>query len=370
MAYNWQLPDWPNFTFSRGAIESLLFNFAQKTGHLAGILEGLPPDSKSEAIIEIMVAEAIKTSEIEGEFLSRKDVMSSIRRNLGLTYNHDHLSDQRSIGAAELMINVRESLKEPLSKDMLFLWHSMIMKGSKGINIGQWRTHSEPMQVISGSIGKEKVHFEAPPSNLVPGEMNRFIYWFNETVPRGPLEIQKAPIHAAIAHVYFESIHPFEDGNGRIGRAISEKALSQGIGQPALMSLSRAIEAKRGCYYDALKTAQKSNNITRWIEYFVKMINESQIQSQELLQFTLRKVNFFDQYKNQLNKRQLRVLKRMMEEGPLGFEGGMSAKKYMAIAKTTKATATRDLQQLLLLEAFKTTGGGRSTRYEINFNSW
>jgi Fic family protein len=312
-----------------------------------------------------MVIEAIKTSAIEGELLSRTDVMSSIRKNLGIETGPPS-GDKRAQGAAALMIAARNDFASPLSEDILFEWHRMIMTGHRHIAAGQWRTHAEPMQVLSGPVGHEQVHFEAPPSSAVPKEMTRFIQWFNDTAPGGNAEIRKAPVRSAIAHLYFESIHPFEDGNGRIGRALSEKALSQGLGRPALLSLSRVIEAKRKEYYDALKEGQKSNDITPWVTWFVNVVLEAQIQAEEQIDFTLKKTRLFDRFGNQLNERQLQILRRMLEEGPTGFEGGMSAKKYMVITGASKATATRDLQDLADKSIFVPSGGGRSTHYKIN----
>jgi Fic family protein len=222
------------------------------------------------------------------------------------------------------------------------------------------------MQVVSGAVGHERVHFEAPPSSRIPEEMARFIRWFNDTAPGGSAEIRKAPVRSAVAHLYFESIHPFEDGNGRIGRALSEKALSQGLGRPALLSLSRVIEAQRKDYYGALKDGQQSNEITLWITWFVHLVLEAQIQAEEQIDFTLKKTRLFDRFRDQLNERQLKILRRILEEGPGGFEGGMSAKKYMTITGTSKATATRDLQDLADKGIFVPTGGGRSTHYKIN----
>ncbi|MEC4681025.1 MAG: Fic family protein [Nitrospirota bacterium] len=368
MTYNWQQKDWPEFTYDLTPVEDALLAFAEKTGQASGLLKGLPEDMQTEAIIDLMVAEAIKTSEIEGEYLSRKDVMFSIRKNLGLGLDGDQVSDKRAEGAAALMIDVRKSYAERLTKDKLLAWHRMIMKGSLGKKTGAWRSHAEPMQVVSGVIGKVKIHFEAPPSAGVSKEMTRFIKWFNETGPGGPREIKKPAARSAITHLYFETIHPFEDGNGRIGRALSEKALSQGIGRPILLSLSRSIEASRKRYYKALQAGQKSNEISAWMTYFVNLILEAQIQAEEQIDFTLKKVKFFDRFKEQLNERQLRVVRRMMEEGPKGFKGGMKAKKYISITHTSKATATRDLQDLVEKDALQTTGGGRSTQYEVNLD--
>jgi Fic family protein len=191
--------------------------------------------------------------------------------------------------------------------------------------------------------------------------MQRFLLWFNESQD----SIKKPIMRAAIAHLYFESIHPFEDGNGRIGRAIAEKALSQNIGRPVLFSLSKSMEAKKKAYYDALQKAQRSNEITEWMHYFVNTVLEAQIDAEQEIEFTLKKAKFFSQYQDQLNDRQQKGIRRMLEEGPNGFEGGMNARKYVGITGTSKATATRDLQDLVQKEIFTPIGGGRSTRYEL-----
>ena len=191
MKYNWQQSDWPNFKYDLKDIEDVLFTFAERAGRVGGILEGLPEGAQTETMIDMMVAEAIKTSEIEGEYLSRQDVISSIRNNLGLGQKIPPSHDERAEGVAELMIDARNSFAEVLTKEKLFSWHCMVMRGSKRIKAGKWRTHKEPMQVISGPIGKEKVHFEAPPSNQVPNEMKGFIRWFNEAGPGGKNEIKK-----------------------------------------------------------------------------------------------------------------------------------------------------------------------------------
>ncbi len=367
MKYNWQQEDWPEFRYHLNEIENLLFEFAEQIGHVSGMLKSMSEEVKMETIINVMVTEAIKTSEIEGEHLSRQDVVSSIRNNLALNQAQEPVKDKLSQGAGELMVDVRKSYAEPLNEEKLFSWHKMLFKGNRKITIGAWRKHTDPMQVVSGTIGKEKIHFEAPPSSSLPKEMKKFINWFNETAPHGKNEIKKAPVRSAIAHLYFESIHPFEDGNGRIGRAIAEKALSQTIGRPGLLSLSRTIEMDKKSYYDALEKAQKSNEITLWLQYFIPLIVKAQKQTNEVIDFILKKSKFFDRYKNELNERQLKVVKRMFDEGPAGFEGGMSAKKYMVITKTSKATATRDLQDLIEKQILNIEGGGRSTHYILNF---
>ncbi len=366
MFYNWQQEDWGHFRYNGNVLEDMLFAIAGETGHVTGLLMGLTEQIKIETIINIMVSEAIKTSAIEGEYLSRQDVMSSIKNNLGLNHHKEIIKDKKSGGAGELMVAVRAGFSAPLSEEMLFSWHRMLIGNSYKIQSGIWRKHKAPMQVVSGTVGKEKVHFEAVPSKQVPAEMDRFINWFNSTAPGGIHEIKKAPVRSAIAHLYFESIHPFEDGNGRIGRAIAEKALSQTIGRPVMLSLSQVIEADKKSYYHALEKAQRKNEITEWLQYFAGIVYKAQIAAKKLISFTLQKSMFIDRYKELLNTRQLKVILKMLESAN-GFEGGMSAKKYISITKTSKATATRDLQQLLEMGALISKGGGRSTNYTVNF---
>jgi Fic family protein len=366
MGYNWQKSDWPHFNYDLKEIEDTLFAFAEETGHITGLLKAMPEAMQIDAIIDIMVAEAIKTSEIEGEYLSRPDVKSSIRNNLGLNTHPEFVKDKKAQGAGELMVAVRKSYADPLSEDTLFAWHKILLGESTRVTIGGWRSHHEPMQVVSGTIGHEKIHFEAPPSKQVPGEMQKFIQWFNDTAPGAINEIKKAPVRSAIAHLYFETIHPFEDGNGRIGRAIAEKALSQTIGRPVLLSLSQAIEANKKSYYTDLETAQQDNHITQWIKYFVSTILNAQVRAKQQIDLTLKKAKFFDLHKGKMNDRQLKAIKKMLEAEPEGFQGGMTAKKYESITKVSKATATRDLQMLADLEVLLPAGGGRSTHYVLN----
>ena len=366
MDYIWEREDWPLFEYDLSLVEADLLLFSQKMGQTDGLLEGLSDEEQKESLVDLMVAEAVKTSEIEGEMLSRRDVMSSIKNNLGLNPVLKRVQDQRAEGIAEMIMDGRETYTEPLSEELLMGWHRMLMKGhdlSDGrLVVGAWRKHVEAMQVISGPVGREKVHFEAPPSDRVPAEMAGFFKWFNEArndVGMNPL------IHSALAHLYFETIHPFEDGNGRIGRAISEKALSQGFGRPVLLSLSRVIEAKPNDYYDALQAAQSKNKVSEWVSYFVSMVLEAQSEAEEQVRFTLKKAQFFIRYEKVLNARQVHVVRRMLKEGPKGFEGGMNARKYVSLTKVSKATATRDLQDLDDRGIFKVVGGGRSTRYHL-----
>lgn len=362
--YNWQQKDWKKFSYDIRTLEERLYVFSEKSGRVSGLLKALSKEDYIEATIAIFVAEALKTSEIEGEYLSREDVMSSIKNNLGIKTD-SNIKDEQAKGMADLVIDVQNTYNESLTKNKLFDWHALIFPKEKRINVGKWRTHKEPMQVISGRIDKPMVHFEAPPSERIPLEMDNFINWFNATAPNASKPIIQAPIRSAISHLYFETIHPFEDGNGRIGRAIAEKALSQTVGYPVLMSLSTTIDAKKKDYYNALMEAQKSNEITPWLNYFVDTILNAQDASENLIDFTLKKTKFFDTYRKQLNDRQFKAIRRMLQEGPKGFEGGMTAKKYMRITQTSKPTATRDLQKLLEMGVFELKGGGRSTSYDI-----
>lgn len=364
--YNWQQPDWPQFSYDVAAVEDGLITYAERIGRITGMLQGVSAEMRAEALISGMVAEAIKTSEIEGEYFSRRDVMSSIRQQLGMVQEHEPVKDVRAEGISELMMAVSDGPAEPLTETMLFNWHVMLMKGNRKVRAGQWRVHSEPMLVVSGIIGKETVHFEAPPSERVAEEMERFIEWVNATAPIGSMPMRHAPIRSAIAHLYFESIHPFEDGNGRIGRAISDRILAQHAGTALPISLSQSIEAKREDYYSALKAAQRSNAITPWLVYFVRTTLDALREAEERIRFVLRKAQFFDLHTNALNPRQLKVVRRMLEECPDGFEGGMNARKYCSITGASKATATRDLQDLAEKGVLIMSGGGRSTGYQVS----
>ncbi|MCG8182396.1 Fic family protein [Tenacibaculum piscium] len=368
MKYNWQQKDWRNFSYNIDELEDYLYKFIEKTGKIKGITKGLSKISHTQTTINILVSEAIKTSEIEGEFLSRTDVMSSVRNNLNINTSHENVKDIKAKGIGELVTNVQNNFKEELTKETIFKWHQQLLQDENLIEVGKWRTHQEPMQVISGAMGRTKIHFEAPASANVNNEMDHFINWFNTTSPKGKKPIKNAAIRAAIAHLYFESIHPFEDGNGRIGRAIAEKSLLQTLDSPLLISLSTSIEKEKKEYYKALEKGQRSNEITPWLHYFINLILNALDTSEAIIEFTLKKTTIFTTYQSKLNERQLKVIRRMLDEGFNGFQGGMTARKYIGITKTSKATATRDLQNLLELGVFKLLGKGRNTSYQINFD--
>src|SRR5947199_7996566 len=261
-----------------------------------------------------MSTEAVTTSEIEGEILDRASVQSSLRKQLGLA------TDERRVrpaerGIAEMMVELYRSFADPLSEEMLFHWHRMTMSGSRNLrDVGRYRTGAEPMQVVSGRIGEPRVHFEAPPSARVPSEMERFIAWSNRTAP-GRDEPLPALTRAGIAHLYFETIHPFEDGNGRIGRAISGKTLAQGLGQPTLTALAETILARRKNYYEALEAANKENEITQWLVYFANTILEAQRVTLARVEFSVAKAKFYERHRDQFNERQEKVIARMFREG-------------------------------------------------------
>jgi Fic family protein len=358
--YNWQRDSWPHFEFDTTAIESRIFTFMQKSGELSGKLAALPLVERTEMMIQLMVSEALKTSEIEGEFYSQLDIMSSVRRNLGLATQHK-IHNKQSIGLSDMLMDVRNTYNEPLTEVHLKYWHRLLMGSVPGIQAGAWRTDEAPMQIVSGSVAQPKVHYEAPPSMRVPKEMEQFISWFNES------NITAAPVKAAVAHLYFEAIHPFEDGNGRIGRAIVEKALSQGLQCPLPFSISKAIEANKKAYYHRLQQAEKSLNITDWVTWFVTMLLEAQTYADKMIQFTISKWHFFAIFEHKLNNRQSKVINRMLLEGPDSFHGGMNVRKYVGITGASRATASRDLQELVSMQVFTPVGAGRSARYELVF---
>lgn len=364
MTYIWQFKSWPKFSYSVDKLQEISVSFAQEMGLVSGLILGLSEELKQEALLELLISEAIKTSEIEGEYMSREDVMSSIRNNLGLQ-EYVPVKDKRASGIAKLMYEVNQNIDQDLTSETLHYWHKLLLAYNDKINSGVWRTGGEPMQVVSGAYGKEKVHYEAPPSNRIDSEMEQFMKWYNQ--PELPVkdEISKAVLKSAIAHLYFETIHPFEDGNGRIGRALAEFTLSQMLNSRVILSLSKIIEKGKKEYYEQLKFAQRNLDITKWVNYFAGIVLEAQIDAKELIQFTLLKAKFFDRNHERLNERQLKAINRMLENGIDGFEGGMTAKKYMAITKTSKATATRDLQDLQDIGIFVQMGAGRSVRYQL-----
>jgi len=368
MKWNWQRLDWPKFVWEASRLSAAEEQFLLAAGVAIGAAGHLGKDDHKHLMIELMSGEAVTTSAIEGEILNRASVQSSIQRQLGLATDQRRLTLAEQ-GVAEMMVDLYESFAEPLSDDMLFQWHKMLTLGRRDlVDIGRYRTGKEPMQIISGAVGAERVHFEAPPSKRVPAEMKRFIAWFKRTGP-GDKEPLPAITRAGTAHLYFESIHPFEDGNGRIGRAIAEKAMTQSFGQPVVLALASAILAHQKDYYAALEKANRQNEITEWLAWFSRIALEAQRRSIAQVEFILAKSKLLGQLRGQINERQQKALLRMFREGPEGFKGGLSAGNYSAITGAPPATTTRDLADLTEKGVLIRSGERRHARYALNLKA-
>jgi Fic family protein len=265
-----------------------------------------------------------------------------------------------------MMVNLYQTFAAPLSDATLFEWHRMLMSGRQDLkDIGRYRTSSEPVQVLSGAMGSPKIHFEAPPSAKVPAELKQFIKWFNRTAPGGA-EPLPALTRAGAAHLYFESIHPFKDGNGRVARALAEKSLAPSLGRPSPIALAATILARRARYYAALEAANKNNEITEWLAWFAGTTIEAQRRTLALIEFLIDKTKLLDRIRGQLNERQEKALLRMFKEGPEGFAGGMSAGKYSTITGASPTTTTRDLADITEKGALIREGERRHARYKLN----
>ncbi len=368
MTWNWQQPEWPNFSYDKRQLEDLEARFLYDSGLLFGVFKHLSEQTKSQLTIDLISNEALKTSEIEGEYLNRESLQSSIRHQLGLDPANPQIAPAEQ-GIAQLMVDLYQSFRQPLTHAQLFAWHGMLMQGRSQLkDLGRYRTHIAPMQVVSGSMHDPKIHFEAPPSTQMAQEMERFLAWFNQTsLAETGKETSPLPAltRAGIAHLYFVSIHPFADGNGRIGRAIAEKVLAQSLGQPTLIALAHLIEQHKKAYYAALAQANQSNEITAWLGYFAQTILQAQAYTQMQIEFLIKKTKLYDSLHGQLNSRQAKVLARILRAGPEGFTGGLSAQNYLSITKTSRATATRDLQDLVDKGALIKRGELKNTRYHL-----
>ncbi|MGH9430272.1 MAG: Fic family protein [Terriglobia bacterium] len=365
MSWNWQQPDWPEFTWNERRLALAEQQFLVGGGVFVGAIKHLGEEDRNQLTVEAMSTEALTTSEIEGEILDRASVQSSIQRLLGLAADNRRAGPAER-GVSEMMVDLYKEFSAPLSHEMLSEWHRMLMSGRGDLaDIGRYRSSAEPMQVLSGPIGSPKIHFEAPPSGRVPSEMEGFIDWFNQTAPAGAQQLT-ALTRAGIAHLYFESIHPFEDGNGRIGRALAEKSLAQSLGQPSLVALAATILARRALYYAALEAANKRNEITDWLAWFAGMTIEAQRRTIALIEFLIDKTKLLDRLSGRLNGRQQKALLRMFREGQEGFKGGLSAGKYSSITAASPATATRDLADLTEKGALIREGERRHARYKLS----
>jgi len=365
MKWNWQQGDWPNFSYKTDILNRLEKDFLYNSGIIFGVYKHFSEFDQNQIRIELISNEALNTSEIEGEYLNRDSLQASICRHFGLQALDRKISPAEQ-GISDLMINLYETYDNQLTHKTLYQWHHMLTLGRNDLqDVGRYRTNEEPMQVVSGPLHESKIHFEAPPSKQVKIEMEKFVHWFNLTG-----QASKTPLPAltrsGIAHLYFESIHPFEDGNGRIGRALSEKALAQALSKPTLIALSSVINSNKKVYYEALERANKRNEITAFLEYFAEVILEAMRYTQTHTQFMIAKNKLFDSLKGQINSRQEKLLLRLFREGPNGFIGGLSAKNYMSITNTSRATATRDLTDLLHKGALIKTGELKHARYQLN----
>lgn len=365
MTWNWTQVGWPEFKYSTLALEALERSFLLSSGEILGAVRHVGGAERDRLRIEILSEEAMRTSAIEGEVLDRLSVQSSLRRHFGLTLDSQPIKP-REQGIAEMTVDVYSAFASPLDHQTLFRWHAMLLAHDRKLEtVGGYRRHEDAMQIVSGRIDRPTIHFEAPPSATVPEEMQAFIAWFNRTAPDGPTPLP-ALTRAGLGHLYFESIHPFEDGNGRLGRALAEKSLAQNIGQPSLIALSYTIERDRKAYYDQLEAHQKSLDITDWLVWFAKTVLAAQQTTLDRVSFFITKARFYDLHRNQMNDRQGKAIERMFREGPAGSIGGLSAENYIAITSASRATATRDLLDLVKKDMLTRTGERRHTRYWLN----
>lgn len=382
--YIWQHPDWPKLGFDAQALAHDLNQARLQQGRLLGLLDAIGLTEAQDITRELWVQEAVATAAIEGEQLDLAAVRSSVAYRLGLA--DASTGDRHVDGLVDVMQDATDGFASALDGERLCRWQSALFPGGtsglRRIAVGRWRDHVDPMQIVSGRPGQEVVHYTAPASSRVAGEMARFLAWFEATRPAGQRAATLNGIaRAAVAHLWFESIHPFEDGNGRLGRAIVDMALAQDAGAPArLFGMSRQLLASRGAYYDALNQAQSGPpkgalDVTPWVQWFVQAFTRSCTQSQAAVKQALDKAAFRQRMSGfVLNARQIKVLNRLLEAGSSefggGFLGGMTAEKYGKISATSKATATRDLAELLQHGLLKVEGAGKATRYAINVPGW
>ena len=364
VTWNWQQPDWPNFSWEAKLLAEFELQYVKSTGIIIGTRRHLGQAQREEIMIELMSDEIVATSAIEGEVLERESVQSSLRRRFGLSTPERRIHARES-AVSEVHLEVFRNAIEPLTAAVLFRWHERFMYGRSDLaNIGAYRTFHDPMQIVTGHGIRPEVHFEAPPSARIPQEMERFLSWFSSTGPGGTHPLP-AITRAGLAHLYFESIHPFEDGNGRIGRAISEKALAQGAGDTQVSLLATTMLRRRKEYYAALQAASTHNEVSDWLTWFAKAVLESQQQLLRTLNLVLEKAAYFDVYRDRLNERHEKVLLRLFDAGEEGFTGGLSAAKYISITGVSTATATRDLTYLVEIGALRQTGELRYRRYHL-----
>jgi Fic family protein len=357
--------DWPNFKWDSDAIVNLLSEARNLQGRLLGKMDALGFELRNEALLNTLTLDVLKTSEIEGELLNRDQVRSSIARKLGMEIAGSIESDRKVDGVVEMMLDATQNCFNPLTKSRLFDWHAALFptgrNGMYPIIVGDWRKDTTgPMQVVSGPMGKEKVHFIAPNSELIEKEMDNFLNWFTEN---NKIDLV---LKAAITHLWFVTIHPFDDGNGRITRALTDMLLAQADkSNQRFYSMSAQIRIERKKYYEILEKTQKGDlNITNWIQWFLQCLINSLHSTDDVLVKVLFKGKFWQIHsKTILNERQKKLINKLLE----GIDGKLKSSKWSKIAKCSKDTAIRDINDLIEKEILrKEEAGGRSTNYELN----
>jgi Fic family protein len=363
MTYIHERDDWPNLRWSDEQLAQPLAAVRHRQGRLIGHMEALGFPLREEAVLQALTEDVVKSSEIEGEVLDREQVRSSIARRLGMDIGGLVAADRNVEGVVEMMLDATQNYAEPLTAERLFGWHAALFptgrSGMSRITVGAWRTaESGPMQVVSGPIGRERVHYEAPVSKRLDEEMNRFLDWFETAAPDPVLK-------AGIAHLWFVTIHPFDDGNGRIARAIADLALARAEGTAQrFYSMSAQIRAERKTYYDLLERTQKGGlDITPWLSWFIACLGRAFDGAETILASVMRKARFWEAVAGQaLNERQRKVVNRLLD----GFEGKLTNAKWAALTKASSDTALRDINDLLRRGILvKDAAGGRSTSYSL-----
>jgi Fic family protein len=365
MLWIWQLKEWPRLRWQNGLLDKQERRFAEGVSVTIGSLRHLAVHERESLTIALLERDALGTSAIEGEILDRDSVQSSLRKHLGLSDASPQLSrgKPREYGLAEMMADLYRAPDAKLTNQRLFAWHHMLMHGRRDLGqIGRYRQHTSPMQIVSGQIGDERVHYEAPPSARVAAEMKALLGWFAHTAP-GAAGALPAITRAAVAHLWFECIHPFEDGNGRIGRAIAEMALAQATSTPSFTGMSAVLHRHRKGYYEQLKRHSARLDIDEWLQWFAECALEAQREADRFVHFLVDKAALLTRLSGQINARQEKALLRLFREGPQGFAGGLSAANYAAITGAPSATVTRDLTDLVSKGALQRTGERKSTRY-------
>lgn len=362
--YIYQQDDWPNFIWNSDEFVRLLSEARNLQGRLFGKMESLGFDLRNEAFLDTLTLDVLKSSEIEGEFLNSDQVRSSVARKLGIEIAGSVESDRDVDGVVEMMIDATQNCFKPLTKERLFDWHAALFptgrSGMSKIIVADWRKDTTgPMQVVSGAMGKEKVHFQAPDSSRVDNDVSLFLDWFNNNIENDLV------LKAAIAHLWFVTIHPLDDGNGRIARALTDMLLAQSDkSTQRFYSMSAQIRLERKQYYEILEKTQKGNlDITEWIKWFLNCLINSLKSTDIVLNRVLFKAEFWRKHSNTIiNERQKKLLNKILD----GFEGNLTSSKWAKIAKCSKDTAIRDINDLISKDILKKEeGGGRSTSYVL-----